>query len=90
MPFDFRARQPLARYAAPPSRSLAGIPPIRRDLIKRYLYMVPNSIVVSRGCPFHCDFCYKDAIFKGGNTFYTQRVDEALAEIDRLPGRQLP
>ena len=70
-------------------RSLAGIPPIRRDLIKRNRYLVPNSIVVTRGCPHHCDFCYKDAFFEGGKTFYTQRVDEALAEIDRLPGRHL-
>src|SRR5262245_56445362 len=28
-------------------RTLAGLPPIRRDLIKRRLYLVPNSIVVS-------------------------------------------
>jgi radical SAM superfamily enzyme YgiQ (UPF0313 family) len=50
---------------------------------------VPNSIVVTRGCPQHCDFCYKDAFFTGGRSFYTQRVDAALAEISRLPGRHL-
>ena len=70
-------------------RTLAGLPPLRRDLIKRHLYLVPNSIVVSRGCPHVCDFCYKDAFFKGGKSFYTQTVDAALAEIDRLPGRHL-
>jgi radical SAM superfamily enzyme YgiQ (UPF0313 family) len=65
------------------------VPPIRRDLIRRRSYLVPNSIVVTRGCPQHCDFCYKDAFFEGGRSFYTQRVDDALAEIDRLPGRHL-
>ena len=50
---------------------------------------MPNSIVVSRGCPHACDFCYKDAFFEGGKSFYTQTVDDALAEIDRLPGRHL-
>ncbi|MGZ8544621.1 MAG: B12-binding domain-containing radical SAM protein [Flavisolibacter sp.] len=70
-------------------RDIERIPPIRRDLVKRELYLVPNSIVVSRGCPHHCDFCYKDAFFEGGRSFYTQKVDEALAEIDRLPGRHL-
>ena len=70
-------------------RNITEIPPIRRDLIKRSHYLVPNSIVVSRGCPHHCDFCYKDAFFEGGKSFYTQRVDAALAEIDRLPGRHL-
>ncbi|TMI72488.1 MAG: B12-binding domain-containing radical SAM protein [Bacteroidetes bacterium] len=70
-------------------RDIKNIPPIRRDLIKRHLYLVPNSIVVSRGCPHHCDFCYKDAFFEGGKSFYTQKVDAALQEIDRLPGRHL-
>jgi radical SAM superfamily enzyme YgiQ (UPF0313 family) len=70
-------------------RTLAGMPPIRRDLIKRRLYLVPNSIVVSRGCPHVCDFCYKEAFFEGGRSFYTQTVDAALAEIERLPGRHL-
>lgn len=70
-------------------REIETIPPVRRDLIKRQRYFVPNSIVVSRGCPHHCDFCYKDAFYEGGRSFYTQRVDAALAEIDRLPGRHL-
>jgi len=36
-----------------------------------------------------CDFCYKEAFFAGGKSFYTQTVDDALAEIERLPGRHL-
>lgn len=70
-------------------RTLVGAPEPRRDLIKRQLYLVPNSIVVSRGCPHRCDFCYKEAFFKGGKSFYTQRVDAALRAIDALPGRHL-
>jgi radical SAM superfamily enzyme YgiQ (UPF0313 family) len=85
---DFRSRQPKKRYQSE-QRSLLGIPPVRRDLIKRHLYLVPNSIVVSRGCPYVCDFCYKEAFFRGGKSFYTQTVDAALAEIDRLPGKHL-
>lgn len=85
---DFRNRQPKRRYFSS-VRTLSGIPPVRRDLIKRHLYLVPNSIVVTRGCPHHCDFCYKDAFFEGGKSFYTQRVDEALREIERLQGRHL-
>jgi radical SAM superfamily enzyme YgiQ (UPF0313 family) len=85
---DFRAGRPGRVYRSR-TRTLAGTPPIRRDLIKRHLYLVPNSIVVSRGCPHHCDFCYKDAFYAGGKSFYTQTVDAALAEIERLPGRHL-
>lgn len=86
---DFREGHPRKTYVAPARRSIAGIPPIRRDLIKRRLYMVPNSIVVSRGCPHTCDFCYKEAFFAGGDSFYVQAIDEALAEIHRLPGKHL-
>ena len=85
---DLRAGRPQARYVSV-DRSLVGVPSIRRDLIKRHLYLVPNSIVVSRGCPHVCDFCYKEAFFGGGRSFYTQPVDAALAEIERLPGRHL-
>jgi radical SAM superfamily enzyme YgiQ (UPF0313 family) len=86
---DFRAGRPLRLYQSTSGRTLDRVPPIRRDLIRRRNYLVPNSIVVTRGCPQHCDFCYKDAFFTGGRTFYTQRMDEALCEIARLPGRHL-
>jgi len=85
---DYRNGRALARYESA-RRTLLGLPPVRRDLIKRRLYLVPNSIVVTRGCPHRCDFCYKEAFFKGGRGFYTQTVDDALSEIDRLPGQHL-
>jgi radical SAM superfamily enzyme YgiQ (UPF0313 family) len=85
---DLAAGAPRARYVST-VRTLDDLPPIRRDLIQRHRYLVPNSIVVSRGCPHHCTFCYKDAFFEGGRGFYTQKVDAALAEISRLPGRHL-
>lgn len=85
---DLLAGSPRRRYDSA-VRTLEGLPPIRRDLIQRHRYLVPNSIVVSRGCPHHCSFCYKDGFFEGGRSFYTQAVDDALAEIARLPGRHL-
>jgi radical SAM superfamily enzyme YgiQ (UPF0313 family) len=86
---EFRTGRPKRIYASTTGRTLERVPPVRRDLIRRSRYLVPNSIVVTRGCPQHCDFCYKDAFFQGGRGFYTQRVDDALAEIARLPGRHL-
>lgn len=85
---DYRAGHPKKIYRSL-VRTLANAPLPRRELIKRHLYLVPNSIVVSRGCPHHCDFCYKDSFFEGGKSFYTRTVDQALAEIDGLPGRHL-
>jgi radical SAM superfamily enzyme YgiQ (UPF0313 family) len=85
---DFRRRAPLARYFSQ-ERTLLGAPPLRHDLIDRRRYLCSNSLVVSRGCPHHCDFCYTDAFYQGGKSFYTRAVDEVLAEIERLPGRHL-
>jgi radical SAM superfamily enzyme YgiQ (UPF0313 family) len=85
---DFRAGHPPTVYQSG-RHSLTDMPPIRRDLIKRHLYLVPNSIVVSRGCPHACDFCYKESFYRSGRQHYTQTVDAALAEIERLPGRHL-
>lgn len=85
---DFRNKTPQKIYRSS-IRTLQNMPVVRWDLIKRHKYLVPNSIVVTRGCPHHCDFCYKDAFYEGGKSFYTQLVDDALAEIDRLPGRHL-
>jgi len=85
---DYRNKHPRKRYDST-VRTLTDLPLPRRDLIKRHLYLVPNSIVVSRGCPHVCDFCYKEAFFEGGKSFYTMNTDRALTEIQSLPGKHL-
>lgn len=86
---DFKNNRPKQRYVSTSGRTIQNQPSIRRDLIKRNRYLVPNSLTISRGCPHHCDFCYKDAFFQGGKAFYTQRVDEIMLEINRLRGKHL-
>ena len=86
---DFKEKRIKKRYVSTDNRTIQNIPSVRRDLIKREKYLVPNSLIMSRGCPHHCDFCYKDAFFKGGKSFYTQRVDEILMEVSRLKGKHL-
>ncbi len=85
---DLAAGRPKRIYHGT-TRTLHRLPPPRRDLIKRGHYLVPNSLVVTRGCPHSCDFCYKDSFFEGGRGFYTQQVDDALAQIESLPGKHL-
>jgi len=86
---DFRNKSPKKRYISTTGRTIQNQPPIRRDLIKRNKYLVPNSLVISRGCPHQCNFCYKESFFKGGKSFYTQKVDDILAEISTLKGKHL-
>ena len=62
------------------TRTLANLPPIRRDLIKRRLYLVPNSIVVTRLSPSLLVLLQRCVLHRG-RTFYTQTVDAALREI---------
>lgn len=85
---DFRAGRAGKVYRSA-TRDLTCQPRPRRDLIKSHLYLVPNSLVVTRGCPHRCEFCYKETFFAGGKSFYTRRVEQALAEIVSLPGRHL-
>src|SRR3989475_11868694 len=85
---DLAGGTPQRRYESS-VRTLEGLPPIRRDLIQRQRYLVPNSIVVSRGSPHHCTFCYKDGFFAGGPSFYRQLVDDGLTVIADLPGKLL-
>ncbi len=85
---DFRRGSPQKIYKSE-IRTLNNMPLPRRDLINKKLYLVPNSIVVSRGCPYICDFCYKEDFFKGGRPFYVQKIDRILEEIETLPGRHL-
>ena len=88
---DFRRGEPQPRYVSQ-RRTLDDAPPIRRDLIDRAALPVPELDRRLARLPHHCDFCYKDAFYKGGISFYTQTVDRALAEIERMPGpaRLLP
>ena len=50
--------------------------PVELPLQPRRRYLVPNSIVVTRGCPQHCDFCYKEAFFQGGRGIVEVEVRE--------------
>jgi radical SAM superfamily enzyme YgiQ (UPF0313 family) len=85
---DFHVGRPRWIYQST-RPSLLGAPAPRRDLVARRRYLSPNSLVVSRGCPHSCDFCYKGAFFRCCPSFFTQRVEDALAQVESLPGRHL-
>ena len=99
---DFRAGQPKRVYASTTDRTLERIPPIRRDLIKRSHYLVPNSIVVTRGCPQHCDFGWRkfepvwDLLIRARQLAHVtplleavlSRVSRSRAETSSLPATE--
>lgn len=69
--------------------SLDNLPLPRRDLFKQEKYLVPNSMVFSRGCPNKCSFCYVSSFYKGGKSFFAYKVDRILKEIESMKGRHL-
>ena len=86
---DFRAGRPRPLYRS--TRAHAR-PACRRSAAtssSATCYLVPNSIVVSRGCPHVCDFCYKEAFFAGGRVVL-HADGRRRAGRDRAPARPPP
>jgi radical SAM superfamily enzyme YgiQ (UPF0313 family) len=85
---DFRRGEELPVYEQG-DVSLDLLPLPRRDLFKSDKYLVPNSMVFSRGCPNKCSFCYVSSFYKGGKSFFTYKVDRILEEIESMKGKHL-
>jgi len=61
---------------------LSGLPIPRRELLKRENYIVPNTLQVSRGCPFNCSFCAVSRFF--GKRYRFRPVKEVIEEIEKM------
>ena len=84
---DFRAHRMRGIYARESLADLKGLPWPRRDLLDRSNYRTINCVQVSRGCPNQCDFCIVPVVH--GRKYRSRPVDDVLAEIDSLDGREL-
>lgn len=62
---------------------LEGLPQPRRDLQKRFGYMMPNTVFATRGCKNTCDFC---AVVAARFGWWTRPVGEVIDEIRALKG----
>ena len=61
---------------------LSGLPIPRRELLKRKNYLFPNTLQVSRGCPFNCSFCAVSKFF--GKRYRLRPVKEVIKEIKEM------
>lgn len=62
------------------------IPPPRRDLQKSLRYMVPNTVMATRGCKGSCAFCTVPAVLQG----YAKRpVGDVIRDIKSARGNYI-
>lgn len=72
------------RYSAGPAAALDGIPPARRDLLKKDGYFFINTLQTTRGCPFDCEFCSVTAFY--GRTYRYRPIEEIEKELQGISG----
>jgi radical SAM superfamily enzyme YgiQ (UPF0313 family) len=78
---DFECGHLKRYYHGHRARDISNVPLARRDLMNRSKYLVPNTVVASRGCPYSCDFCYKESFW--GKGYYRFRpLSEIRKELD--------
>ncbi len=68
------------------SPELTGLPHPRRDLQRRSGYMVPDTVLATRGCKGACDFCSVPAVPYG---WQTRPVCEVVDEVRRIPAKRI-
>jgi len=78
---DFEAGRLKKQYDGYRDPNLSNVPMARRELMNQSKYLVPNTMVASRGCPYCCDFCYKESFW--GRDYHAFRpLSEIRKELD--------
>jgi radical SAM superfamily enzyme YgiQ (UPF0313 family) len=82
---DARMRRLKPLYKAPGFTDPSRIPRPRREILPRKGYFPVDVVQVSRGCPFHCEFCSVRNFF--GDTYRVRPVAQVIDEIKTLRHR---
>src|SRR5690554_15148 len=72
-------------YRAGDYLDLEEFPLPRRDLWRAEDYVVPQTVQITRGCPFSCSFCTVSSFF--GRTYRFRPVADVIKEVKSLPGK---
>lgn len=84
---DFKNGCLKSHYSDYESKSIAGRPLPRRDLLRKNSYITYNTMEAVRGCPHHCSFCAYPAAF-GRNILY-RPIEDIIAEMKTLKGKEV-
>ncbi len=83
---DFVAGRMQTRYDQIADLSLAGLPPVRRDLIPSQRYLTTDVFEATRACIHACEFCVVPSAW--GRKPLQKPVDEVVEEIARTGARK--
>ena len=64
--------------------NLENLPIPRRDLYTKRKYLLKNTVQISRGCPFACEFCSVPTFY--GNEYNFRPINEVVNEIKSMRG----
>ena len=81
-----RTLQPVYRHDIPPDPADSPIP--RWELMNTPRYLFTNTLVIGRGCPWRCDFCYNSSDYVHA-LYRTKRISQILTEVESLGTRQV-
>lgn len=84
---DFCRGRLAPRYSQVANLSLAGLPPVRRDLVPRRHYVTTAVFEATRGCGHDCDFCVVPTAW--GRRQLQKPVGEIIDDIRRSGARRL-
>jgi radical SAM superfamily enzyme YgiQ (UPF0313 family) len=79
---DAAAGRLRPRYRADEWADMAAVPRPRRDLLDRKKYLFRNTIQLTRGCPFDCEFCSVTSFF--GRTYRTRQLEQVIPELKAM------
>jgi radical SAM superfamily enzyme YgiQ (UPF0313 family) len=82
---DIEQKKLQSFYHAPPYDSTMHLPPTNVQLPG---FIMTGALEATRGCPYQCEFCPETNI-PGGMTFFKRPVDEVIAEIKKIPQKNL-
>jgi len=69
-------------YSSSEPVDIWDLPPMNHDVLNRKNYFFQNSIQITRGCPYNCDFCCTRQFF--GSKIRKRKIVHVLEEIKSM------
>lgn len=79
---DFEAGHPKPMYRASEAVSLDALPLPRKDLLDARRYLSTASVSATRGCPYHCQYCFNSV--DGASPFRKRSIRSIIRQIEAM------